>query len=72
MYLGMYGVSLAMFCIMLFMLYKLYIFMLPRMNNTSTWKLEIYYRQLMRYRHDHGIQVWPDVHDNWLYADVSI
>lgn len=72
MYLRMYGMSLATYCIMLFMLYKLYIFMLPRLNNTSTWKLEIYYRQLMRFRHEHGIQVWPDVHDNWLYAEVSI
>lgn len=71
MHLKFYGLALASYCVTLFVLYKVFILMLPRVNNPVSWLDEIYYRMLRRRRHERREQVWAEYNDRWLFSNVS-
>lgn len=70
-HLQFFGLALALYCVTLFLLYKVFILMLPRVNNPATWINEIYYRMLRRRRHEQGDQVWAEYNERWLFSNVS-
>lgn len=71
MHLQLYGSALAVYIITLFLLYKVFILMLPRVNDPVSWLNEMYYRMLRRRRHERGVQVWAGYNDRWLFSNVS-